>query len=233
MCAGQRVVLVDSVDLVDSNLNERQMRKSPRERRLLSDYRSVQKLMRESTIFSFEGRGSPPETYRFRFKGKGFCRRGADEVVVSHNHEMIVELGAAYPRMVPNLAWSSSIFHPNISHNGVVCLGGYGTNWVPSLTLSELCVMLWDMIRYENFDIESPYNREAALWAKTQKEFPFPIDRRSIRDRVVNAGSLSGAGPVPASGGIEIIEDGIEIIETGVEVVRRRQFKETGIVFKD
>lgn len=209
------------------------MRKSPRERRLLSDYRSVQQLMRESTIFSFEGNGSPPETYRFRFNGNGFCRRGSDAIAICQNHEMIVELGAAYPRMVPNLAWSSPIFHPNISHNGVVCLGGYGTHWVPSLTLSELCVMLWDMIRYKNFDTESPYNREAALWAKTQKAYQFPIDGRSIRDRVVNSGSLSASGPAPNQGGVEIIEEGIEIVETGVEVVRRRQFEETGIVFKD
>ena len=28
--------------------------------------------------------------------------------------------------------------------------------------------MLWDMIRYENYDETSPYNREAAAWAKHQ-----------------------------------------------------------------
>ena len=67
--------------------------------------------------------------------------------------------------MMPELAWKSPIFHPNISASGVVCLGGYGTYWVPSLALDELCSMLWDMIRYENFDETSPYNREAAAWA--------------------------------------------------------------------
>ena len=88
--------------------------------------------------------------------------------------------------MMPELTWMSPIFHPNISASGVVCLGGYGTHWVPSLSLDELCGMLWDMIRYRNFDVESPYNREAALWAKTQTRFAFPLDDRPIRDRIAN-----------------------------------------------
>ena len=43
--------------------------------------------------------------------------------------------------------------------------------------------MLWDMARYQNYDIRSPYNREAALWAAHQTTFRFPIDTRPLRDR--------------------------------------------------
>ena len=68
-----------------------------------------------------------------------------------------------------------------------MCLGGYGTHWVPSLSLDELCEMLWDMIRYRNYDVDSPYNREAALWAKTQTQHFLPVDDRPIRDRRVAA----------------------------------------------
>jgi hypothetical protein len=39
------------------------------------------------------------------------------------------------------------------------------------------------MARYQNYDIRSPYNREAALWAANQTTFRFPIDPRAIRDR--------------------------------------------------
>ena len=93
-------------------------------------------------------------------------------------HEVHIRLGAAYPRMMPELAWKTPIFHPNISASGVVCLGGYGTYWVPSLTLDELCVMLWDMIRYENYDETSPYNRDAANWIKNQIHYRLPLDPR-------------------------------------------------------
>ena len=64
----------------------------------------------------------------------------------------------------------------------MVCLGGYGTHWVPSLNLDELCGMLWDMARYHNYDIRSPYNREAALWVANQTTFRFPLDARPLRD---------------------------------------------------
>lgn len=222
-------------------------RKSPRERRLAADFDAVLQLQQESTIFSFESGGSPPNRYRFKFKGAGFCRDSRDRIQVCHEHEILVELGAAYPRMIPNLAWQTPIFHPNISNNGVVCLGSYGTHWVPSLTLDEMCTMLWDMIRYKNLDTESPYNREAALWAKHQTDFEFPIDARSIRDRVrqqslksiqqpdQQASQKGGptsvidaviveqqeVAPPPiiiGSNDIEIIESGIEIVDSNVRV---------------
>jgi hypothetical protein len=96
-------------------------------------------------------------------------------------HEVRVNLGANYPRVMPELHWLTPIFHPNISANGLVCLGGYSTHWVPSLRLDDLCLMLWDMIRYRNFDIGSPYNRVAAEWAKTQRHFILPLDPRPLR----------------------------------------------------
>ena len=43
--------------------------------------------------------------------------------------------------------------------------------------------MLWDMARYHNYDIRSPYNREAALlWVANQSAFVFPLDARPLRD---------------------------------------------------
>lgn len=217
------------------------MRKSPRDRRLNSDFRSVQVLAEESTIFSFHAGGDPPKKYRLIFDGAGFQRHKNGAITVAQRHEVLVELGAAYPRMVPNLAWQTPVFHPNISNNGVVCLGGYGTHWVPSLTLSEMCTMLWDMIRYKNFDTESPYNREAALWAKSQTDFAFPIDKRSIRDRISGEKTSGTAPPAVLVTRVtelsdservtQITDDGIEIIESGVEIIQRPP--NDGIVFLD
>ncbi len=118
------------------------------------------------------------------FTGPGTWKTERRTVAIRERHEIVVELGAAYPRLMPGLSWQTPVFHPNISSSGIVCLGGYGTNWVPSLRLDELCNMLWDMIRYENFDVMSPYNREAALWARDQRDFKLPLDDRALRNRV-------------------------------------------------
>jgi ubiquitin-protein ligase len=175
------------------------MRKSPRDRRLSADLRSVEKLTEESSIFTFLAKGNLPQRYTLVFDGMGISRNSAGKIVPTSHHEVVVELGAAYPRMVPNLAWQTPIFHPNISNNGVVCLGGYGTHWVPSLTLAEMCTMLWDMIRYKNFDIASPYNRQAALWAQSQTHFSFPVDGRPIRNLIAEPKPGASAGSNPNS----------------------------------
>jgi ubiquitin-protein ligase len=163
------------------------MHESPRLRRLRSDEKALQQLAADSTIVEFSRYGTPADFYIVRFHGRGFYRPDAGgEVLVREEHEVHIRLGASYPRMMPELAWKSPIFHPNISASGVVCLGGYGTYWVPSLALDELCVMLWDMIRFENYDEKSPYNREAAAWAKNQTFFRMPIDNRPLRDKLAS-----------------------------------------------
>ena len=209
------------------------MRKSPRDRRLEADLAALSNLRDESNILDFEASGTPPQRYRLIFHGLGFARNGrTGEIFIQQEHHVLVDLGAAYPRLVPNLGWQTPIFHPNISNNGVVCLGGYGTHWVPSLTLDEMATMLWEMIRYKNFDVESPYNREAALWAKTQTDYKFPVDARSIRDKVASPNfRLSNA----AEPEIQEIEDPvIEVIETGIEIIERKdKSNDDGIFFID
>ncbi|MCE9528468.1 MAG: ubiquitin-conjugating enzyme E2 [Planctomycetales bacterium] len=173
------------------------MRESPRLRRLRSDRVALDKLQSESTIFQFSASGNPADFYQIRFTGRGLWRpQPTSNVQIHDRHEVHIKLGASYPRMMPEISWKTPIFHPNISASGVVCLGGYGTYWVPSLTLDELCTMLWDMIRFENYDEKSPYNREAAGWIKNQEEFRMPLDTRPLRDRLAGYAPRPAASPV-------------------------------------
>ncbi|MEK6236059.1 MAG: ubiquitin-conjugating enzyme E2, partial [Planctomycetales bacterium] len=169
------------------------MRKSPRTRRLQSDLRAVTELREQSGIFTFEGRGDPPDRYVLRFNGKGLFRREDDrKVVIGYNHVVLIRLGAHYPRMIPEMKWKSPIFHPNIATNGAVCLGGYTKHWVPSLGLDELCLMLWDMIRFANYDVGNPYNRESANWMSMQKHYRLPLDHRPLRNLKIREEEDSG-----------------------------------------
>ncbi len=159
---------------------------TPRTRRLKADFEALKQLKEQSTIVDFQAFGDPPERYLVTFKGKGLVRRGEHEPVeMAGVHRVEIRLGIDYPRSRPDLQWLTSIYHPNISAVGAVCLGGYSTNWVPSLQLSELCEMLWDMVRYANFDPKSAYNYAAGRWSETQSQFELPVDPRSMRDRLV------------------------------------------------
>lgn len=149
----------------------------------------MQRLRDESSIINYSASGKPEAVYHVEFRGKSLARFHG-KISVVERHEVEIKLGSSYPRTMPELRWRSPIYHPNISEIGMVCLGGYGTHWVPSLQLDELCTMLWDMLRYHNYDIRSPYNRDAALWVANQTTFRFPIDPRPLRDRRAALGRL-------------------------------------------
>ena len=158
---------------------------TPRTRRLYSDSEALKALRENSSILEFQAFGDPPERYLVTFKGKGLMRRSESETVeVADVHRVEIRLGIDYPRSRPDLQWLTSIYHPNISAVGAVCLGGYSTNWVPSLGLAELCEMMWDMVRMSNYDPKSAYNYSAGRWCETQTQYDFPLDRRTLRDRV-------------------------------------------------
>ncbi len=168
------------------------MHESPRDRRLRNDLAALEHLQAESSVFRFRARGKPAQRFLVEFEGQGLSREG-EKVTVQSLHQVEINLGASYPRTMPELRWLTPIYHPNISSIGLVCLGGYGTHWVPSLNLDELCGMLWDMVRYHNYDVRSPYNREAALWVAHQTSFRFPLDDRPIRDLRAALGRVAPA----------------------------------------
>ncbi|MGO9468623.1 MAG: ubiquitin-conjugating enzyme E2 [Isosphaeraceae bacterium] len=157
------------------------MHQSPRIRRLRNDLVGLARLRTESSVFRFLSQGDPPNVYSISFFGRSLWRdRGKVKTLDTHRVE--IKLGSSYPRTIPEIRWITPIYHPNISEIGMVCLGGYGTHWVPSVQLDELCIMLWDMARYHNYDIRSPYNRDAALWVANQTAILFPTDSRPLRD---------------------------------------------------
>lgn len=182
---------------------------NPRRRRLESDLLRLERLHSQSTIFSFEVAHpkpsvGPPEMYRIAFNGPGLqlvADRQGDSVRMAMHHEILIQLVAEYPRSAPHMRWLTPIFHPNISAAGAVCLGGWGTHWAPSLQLDRLCEMLWDMLRFANYDTRSPFNQQAATWLRNQRNFRFPLDPRELRDHPSSASgpSESESGIIPAT----------------------------------
>jgi ubiquitin-protein ligase len=201
------------------------MYQSPRMRRLRNDRLALERLRTESSVFRFGAHGDPPHQYNVLFQGRGLWRdRG--KVRFHETHRIEIKLGASYPRTMPEIRWLTPIYHPNISEIGMVCLGGYGTHWVPSVQLDELCIMLWDMLRYHNYDIRSPYNRDAALWVASQTAIRFPTDMRPLRDLRAALGRVAfapteGTPDRPNGTGHSGSPDAGDAANTPVDRVRR------------
>lgn len=152
----------------------------------------MRRLVEESTVVRWKSSGRPAQIYQVELLGRSLTRESG-RVGVRSQHRVEIRLGASYPLTAPEIRWLTPIFHPNISEIGMVCLGGFGSHWVPSLRLDALVGMLWDMARYYNYDIRSPYNRDAALWAAKQATFTFPVDPRPLRDLRVAQGRVEPA----------------------------------------
>ncbi len=219
---------------------------SPHTRRLKSDLSAMERLRVESSVVQFRTSGNPPQRYLVEFRGKSLSRERG-KVTIQERHEVEIKLGSAYPRTMPELRWLTPIYHPNISEIGLVCLGGYGTHWVPSLHLDELVTMLWDMARYHNYDLRSPYNRDAALWAANQTTFAFPTDHRPLRDVRAMLGRVDSETIAPTSSedspwlptpppAPEAEEESIFILEGDLEppIIReRREPPQEEVIFID
>ena len=161
---------------------------SPRGRRLKTDMDKLIQLATTCSVLELDlgqrGEFQYPESYIIGFQGPSFERTVNPfeyKVSLREHHQVRLTLGPQYPRLMPGLQWLTPIFHPNIAPNGSVCLGGYSTHWAPRLMLDQLCEMLWDMLVFRNFNLDSPYNREAAGWLQQQTTFSLPLCRHGLR----------------------------------------------------
>lgn len=212
--------------------DRRAMHESPRIRRLRNDLIALERLRDESSVLRFRSSGRPVQQYVIEFRGRSLARHRG-KVTFAERHEVEIKLGSSYPRSMPELRWLTPIYHPNISEIGMVCLGGYGTHWVPSLNLDELVTMLWDMTRYHNYDVRSPYNRDAALWVANQTSFAFPLDVRPLRDLRARLGRVDGH-PDGAAEPPSLADDDLELVPVDdPDRAPATTADESGLIFLD
>lgn len=170
--------------------NQRQMR-------LEAEYQQLLDIRSRSDLLDIEAlEGTPPKRYRVTFKCKGIMLHpNSGKPCVTTRHTMEVYLPARYPAEPPYIKWITPIFHPNFSKGGSVCIGIAGKDWAPSLNLAWIVEQIADMITYRFFNINDPWNKEAAEWARDNID-KFPLDDRPLF-RLAEAPTIIAGEKVP------------------------------------
>ncbi|MBS1518708.1 MAG: hypothetical protein JSS91_11530 [Bacteroidetes bacterium] len=159
---------------------------SPRQRRLVSDFRKMKEEFSNHPFISFEydPESLPPDRYVVTFKNvKGLklsdSGSGQKELEYISEHQIEIYLHADYPRLKPQSYILTKIFHPNfrMASPNDICIGDY---WASGETLVDIIYQVGEMITYKTFNVTSPLNGIAAKWAKENSEI-FPIDNVNLR----------------------------------------------------
>jgi ubiquitin-protein ligase len=147
-----------------------------RVRRLLADADAVRAAFAEHPIVRLvSAEGDPPDTYAFEFKLAGLERDAKGKIVTRHTHRAEVKLGADYPRLPPVCRMLTPSFHPNIDASHI-CIGDH---WTAGERLIDLIARIGEMLAYQAYNIRSPLDGEAAMWADLNAA-KLPTDPRPV-----------------------------------------------------
>ena len=120
--------------------------------------------------------GELPELYEVEYAIEGLEESKGGKPQRRKNHLARIQLTADYPRLSPVCKMMTPIFHPNIDA-ATICIGDH---WTAGERLVDLAVRIGEMIAYQAYNVKSPLNAEAAMWADLHQG-ELPIDGRNLR----------------------------------------------------
>jgi ubiquitin-protein ligase len=142
---------------------------NPRQRRLMADFAGLKSEFAGHPHIQVEPIGVvPPETYRITYRVRGLRLDGEQPITVDE-HVCEIRLPLGYPREQPYIVPITPVFHPNISSH--YCVGDY---WSAGQPLPDIVRKIGDMLQYRVYNVKSPLDAVAALWA-TENEALLPI----------------------------------------------------------
>lgn len=151
-------------------------RVSVRLKRLKAEALQVQKAFANcGHIRIFSMQGDPPERYLIEYRVRGLAR-GPAGPVYRDEHLAEIQLTSEYPRQSPKCKMLTPIFHPNFEP-ATICVGDH---WTAGERLVDLIVRIAEMITFQAYNIKSPLDGEAAMWADQHRQH-LPIDGRDMR----------------------------------------------------
>ncbi len=128
-------------------------------------------------IFIVKTDGQPPDNYEIEYNLRGYIKEEDNTVTIGQTHRVRISLPFGYPHFAPIAKPLTPIFHPDIDP-AAIRLSEY---WQQNPSLPDLVLHIGEMICGSIYNLEDPFNQEAADWYKRQKK-QLPLDSISIAD---------------------------------------------------
>lgn len=154
-------------------------RMSPRIRRLTAEHEQLMKAFKDFEPIRIKNTvGFPPEVYEIEYHIRSFEPGDSptDQPKPRDTHRVRIELTSDYPRISPRCKMLTPIFHPNFDES-TICIGDH---WTAGERLVDLVIRIGEMIGFQAYNIRSPLNGEAAMWADLNGA-KLPSDPRNMR----------------------------------------------------
>jgi ubiquitin-protein ligase len=153
-------------------------RKIPmRQRRLSADAAQMAAAFKDFPLIRIVStRGEPPEVYQVEYNVRGLERDKKNKPVPRERHLVEIQLTSEYPRSSPKCKMLTPVFHPNIDP-ATICVGDH---WTAGERLVDLVIRIGEMLAFQAYNIKSPLDGEAAMWADLHQS-ELPIDSRAMR----------------------------------------------------
>ena len=145
---------------------------------LADDYGQLKDLLElYPNISIIKVEGQPPDNYEIEFKLRGFCKDANNDVVIGTSHRVRISLPFGYPHFAPIAKPLTPIFHPDIDPAAI----RVADRWQQNPSLPDLVLFIGEMISGNAYNLDDPFNQEAATWYEAHKA-KLPLDSLSIAD---------------------------------------------------
>jgi hypothetical protein len=142
--------------------------------------------------------GDPPQRYIAEYRCTGLTRTSSGEIAEANRFAVGIWFPDDYLRHAEPfqvLTWLAprNVWHPNISSQApIVCPG----RLVAATSLVEILWQIFEIITYNKVTMreDDALNREACGWARANLQH-FPIDRRPLKRRALEAPAAAAPGP--------------------------------------
>jgi len=128
-------------------------------------------------IVLLKAEGQPPDNYEIQYNHRGYSRDDSGNITIASEHRVRISLPFGYPHFAPIAKPLTPVFHPDFDPAAI----RIADQWQKNPSLPELILHIGEMICGTTYNVDDPFNQEAADWYKSHAD-QLPLDALSLAD---------------------------------------------------